>query len=404
MSLVRIRDRIEELFTSAPDPAGGATRLAYSPEEARAVRLVAAWMEEAGLAPRLDMFGNLWGLPPVDGPFVTSGSHVDTVPSGGRYDGALGTVLALEAVGELDGPFGVLVCAGEEAPRFGAGTLGSRQLVGKLGDAELEKMRDESGISALEARGNLLNLLSDIPRLDEADPLSRVGAHLEVHIEQRMGLKEKGASIGIVGAVAGPARYRLRFSGESGHAGEARMHERHDALCAAAETILLVEGLAREAASTVATVGTVRVEPGSLTAVPGRVELGVDVRSTDLEEAEELTSRIVERGREISEVRGVDLSVDRLSYSAPVGLDEEVAELAEQVARREGIPATKSVSYAGHDAQHLAERVPAALLFAASSNGVSHAPDEAIDEEDLRNAYRMVTALLPELYRNYEGG
>lgn len=404
MDLVRVEDRIEELFLSAPDPGGGATRLAYSPEEARAMRLVAGWMEEAGLSPRLDRFGNLWGLPPTDGRFVTSGSHVDTVPNGGRYDGALGTVLALEAAGDLDGPFGVLVCAGEEAPRFGAGTLGSRQLVGKLGDTDLRRMRDEGGTPILEAREEFLNLLSDVPRLEEADPLSRVGAHLEVHIEQRRGLKEGGASVGIVTVVAGPARYRLRFSGESGHSGEARMNERRDALCAAAEAVLLVEGLARKAASTVATVGTVRVEPNSLTAVPGRVELGLDVRSTDPDEAEALTSRIMERNREISGGRGVDLSVHRLSSAAPKVLDGGLAMLAEEVARREGIPATRCVSYAGHDAQHLSERVPAALLFAASSNGVSHAPEEAIDQKDLRNAYRMVTALLPELSRDREGG
>lgn len=404
MDLVRMEDRIEKLFASAPNPVGGATRLAYSPEEAQAMLLTAGWMEEAGLSPCLDRFGNLWGLPSTRGRFVASGSHVDTVPNGGRYDGALGTVLALEAARELDGPFGVLVCAGEEAPRFGAGTLGSRQLVGKLGDADLERMQDANGTSALNAREEFLELLSNIPRLEEADPLSRVAAHLEVHIEQRRSLKEDGTSLGIVTVVAGPARYRLCFSGESGHSGEARMHERHDALCAAAEAVLLVEDLARKAASTVATVGTVAVEPNSLTAVPGRVKLGLDVRGTDPDEAEDLISRVMERSREISGGRGVDLFVHRLSSSAPKVLDEGMVKLAEEVARREGIPAIRCVSYAGHDAQHLAERVPAALLFAASSNGVSHAPEEAIDQEDLRSAYRMVTALLPELERNHGGG
>jgi acetylornithine deacetylase/succinyl-diaminopimelate desuccinylase-like protein len=182
------------------------------------------------------------------------------------------------------------------------------------------------------------------------------------------------------------------------------MHERHDALCAAAEAVLLVEDLARKVASTVATVGTVAVEPNSLTAVPGRVKLGLDVRGTDPDEAEDLISRVMERSREISGGRGVDLFVHRLSSSAPKVLDEGMVKLAEEVARREGIPAIRCVSYAGHDAQHLAERVPAALLFAASSNGVSHAPEEAIDQEDLRSAYRMVTALLPELERNHGGG
>ncbi|MCA3749356.1 MAG: hypothetical protein IN808_09505, partial [Rubrobacter sp.] len=213
MSLERVRDRIERLFALASDPRGGATRLAYSPEEARAMRIVAGWVEEAGLSPRLDRFGNLWGLPPGEGRFVTSGSHVDTVPNGGRLDGALGTVLAVEAAGELDGRFGVLVCAGEEAPRFGAGTLGSRQLAGRLGEEGLDGMRDAGGVSALEAREEFLGLLRDIPRLEDPDPLRRVVAHLEVHIEQRRGLREQGVSVGVATAVAGPARYRLRFAG-----------------------------------------------------------------------------------------------------------------------------------------------------------------------------------------------
>lgn len=403
MSLERVRDRIERLFALAPDPRGGATRLAYSPEEARAMRLVAGWVEEAGLSPRLDRFGNLWGLPPGEGRFVTSGSHVDTVPNGGRLDGALGTVLAVEAAGELDGRFGVLVCAGEEAPRFGAGTLGSRQLAGRLGEEGLDGMRDAGGVSALEAREEFLGLLRDIPRLEDPDPLRRVAAHLEVHIEQRRGLREQGVSVGVATAVAGPARYRLRFAGESGHSGEARMRGRRDALCAAAEVILLTESLARKASSTVATVGTVEVEPGSITAVPGRVELGLDVRGTDPGELEGIAARILERGREISSARGVELSVRLLSRSGPAVLDGRVVELAEEVARREGIPVARCVSYAGHDVQHLAGRVPAALLFAASSNGVSHAPGEEIEDGDLENAYRMVTALLPELKSEYGG-
>jgi len=399
----RVRERLEELFALAPDPRGGATRLAYSPEEARAMRLVAGWLEEAGLSARLDRFGNLWGLPPAGGRLVTGGSHVDTVPNGGRLDGALGTVLAVEAAGELEGPFGVLVCAGEEAPRFGAGTLGSRQLAGRLGEAELARMRDRDGVSALAAREEFLRLLRDIPRLEEPDPLSRVAAHLEVHVEQRRWLGERGASVGIATAVAGPERYRLLLSGQSGHSGEARMPERRDALCAAAEVILLVEGAARKASSTVATVGTVRVEPGSLTAVPGRVELGLDVRGTDPGEAGELVRLVLERGRGICARRGVSFSARRLSRAAPVALDEGVVGLAERVARREGIPAARCVSFAGHDVQHLARRVPAALLFAASSNGVSHAPGEEVGEEDLERTYRMARALMPELAREYGG-
>lgn len=404
MDTRRVANRIEELFEIARDPGGGARRLAYSEEEARAMRLVVGWAEEAGLSPHLDRFGNLWGLPSGGGSFVTSGSHVDTVPNGGRYDGALGTVLALEAVDELEGPFGVLVCAGEEAPRFGAGTLGSRQLVRKLSDNKLSEMKDANGTTVLEAREEFLGLLSDIPRLENDDFMRNLQAHVEVHIEQRRALREAGATVGIVTVVAGPARYRLAFSGETGHSGETRMADRQDALCAAAETILLVESLASNADATVATIGTVEVEPNSLTGIPGRVELGLDVRSTDSTEGTDLVSRILDQSWKISQARGVEFSPQELSQAEPTTLDGRVVELAEKVSREAEVPAARCVSYAGHDAQHLAGQVPAALLFCASSNGVSHAPEEHVDAEDLEMAGRVLAILLPELERNYGGG
>ncbi len=402
MDIQRVESRIEELFDLTPD-LGGAKRLAYSPDEARAMRLVAGWIEEAGLSARLDGFGNLWGLPLGEGPFVTSGSHVDTVPNGGRHDGALGTVLALEAVEALDGPFGVLVCAGEEAPRFGAGTLGSRQLVGKLTDEDLAKMRDAGGVSALDVRAEFLESLRDVPQLEDHDPILRVAAHVEIHIEQRRELKDRGASVGIATAVAGPARYRLSFSGATGHSGETRMQERRDALCAGAEAILLVERLARDAASTVATVATVDVEPNSLTAIPGRVELGLDVRSTDPEERDALMTDIARSGGKKAHERGVEFRSRKLSVSQPTLMDGGLVEFSERIALREHVPITRCVSYAGHDAQHLASRVPAILMFAASANGVSHAPEEDVERRDIEKSLKLLVALMPELaYRRGE--
>ena len=369
--------------------------------------LVAGWMGEARLLPRLDRFGNLWGLPPVSGPFVTSGSHVDTVPNGGRLDGALGTVMALEAVERLDGPFGVLVCAGEEAPRFGAGTLGSRQLAGKLSAEDLAEMTDADGVSALEARSEFQDLLQGIPLLEEPDPLGRVAAHVEVHIEQRRGLKERGAAVGVATAVAGPARYRMVFTGSTGHTGETQVGRRRDALCAAAEAVLICERLSREAASAgksvVATVGTVGVEPNSLTAIPGRVELGLDVRVTDADERDALVFRLAREAAGAAEGRGVAFEVRKGSAADPTVMDGRMVEVVEAVGRTAGIPVVRCVSRAGHDAQHVAARTPAALLFVASSNGVSHAPEEAVDDADLEPALALLSALLPEL-ENIGGG
>jgi hypothetical protein len=158
----RISARLDQLWAIAHGPGGGADRPAYSGAEASAMRLVAGWAREAGLAPALDEFGNLWALPAgwdsADGrPLITSGSHVDTVPDGGRYDGALGTVLGLEAAGDLGARTGLLICAAEEAPRFGAGTMGSRQLVGTLSPDDLRTLRDDDGVSAADALAGFLD-------------------------------------------------------------------------------------------------------------------------------------------------------------------------------------------------------------------------------------------------------
>src|SRR3954463_13365991 len=148
----RIAAHLDALWDIAQAPGGGADRPAWSPAEAAAMRLVAEWARAAGLEPALDAHGTLWALPPGDGPVATSGSHVDTVPAGGRHDGALGTVLAREAATALDGRVGVLTCAAEEAPRFAAGTLGSRLLTGALDEAALAEMRDAAGTTAAHAR------------------------------------------------------------------------------------------------------------------------------------------------------------------------------------------------------------------------------------------------------------
>lgn len=395
----RVKNRIEELFELAPDPGGGATRLAYSPEEARTMLLVAAWIEAAGLSARLDEFGNLWGLPSGEEPFVTSGSHVDTVPNGGRHDGALGTVLAIEAAENLSGPFGVLVCAAEEGARFGAGTLGSRSLVGKLTDDDLDEMKDSEGISVAEARSEFLPLVSDIPSVEGASPLSRLAGHAEIHIEQRRDLKKKGASLGIATAIAGPMRYKLRFIGVTSHSGETPVEDRHDALCAAAETVLLAERLTRDEAFTVITASTIQASPNSLTAIPGEVVLGVDVRGADADEAERVVSELFARSGAASAKRGVELSTQTLSFTKPAKLDERTVELAESICRDLGLPTARCVSFAGHDVQHLAERVPAMLFFSPSTNGVSHAPEESVDWKDVESALKVLVAFLPELFR-----
>src|SRR4051812_11709941 len=305
----RIAARLDALWHIAQAPGGGADRPAWSGAEAAAMRLVSSWAAEAGLRAALDRHGNLWALPEGDGAIVTSGSHVDTVPAGGRYDGALGTVLALEAAHALGDRAGVLVFAAEEAPRFGAGTLGSRLAVGTLDEAALDEIRDAAGVTAAAARASFLTQLDDLPPLPGPPPLARVRAHMEVHIEPRHELRGRGADIGVVERIAAPHRHELTVEGEAGHAGEVAMADRHDALAAAAELVLALEAAARDAATrapaTVATVGRLDVEPGAISVIPARVRAALEVRGIDAAAIAAVEGALDAAAAEVAARRGV---------------------------------------------------------------------------------------------------
>ncbi|MFL5861303.1 MAG: hydantoinase/carbamoylase family amidase [Solirubrobacteraceae bacterium] len=386
----RIAERLEALWTIAQGPGGGADRPAYSAAEARAMRLVAGWAHEAGLAPALDEFGNLWALRAADsGPIVTSGSHVDTVPDGGRYDGALGTVVGLEAAAELGPGAALLICAAEEAPRFGAGTMGSRQLVGTLSQEALAHLRDASGVSATDARAAYLQELSDLPRI--APPIDRLRAHAEVHVAQRHALRE----LGVVTSVASPRRFAVRIDGQAGHSGEVSMAERRDALTAAAEVVLAVEAAARaEPAETVATVGTLAVEPGAVSVIPGRTRLAIDVRGVASESLARVEAAIRAAVGEIATRRAVTATVELVRAGDPVTMDATRVAAALAAARAHGIPATQTWSGAGHDAQHITALAPALLLFVPLHGGESHTPGEGAEMSEIVQAARVIEAVL----------
>ena len=396
----RVLERIDELFALVPGENGGATRPAFSEAEAGAMLLVAGWAREEGLGAAVDPHGNLWCLPPGDAPCVTGGSHVDTVPDGGRYDGPLGTVLAVEAAARAGGKGGVLVCAAEEASRFGAGTLGSRAMTGKLSDGDLSLLRDAAGRDALSARSAFLDALGDLPRLERA-PLGRVSSHLEFHIEQRADLRGSGLSLGLATAVAGPVRHRLRFFGEVAHAGETPAGRRRDALCAAAEAVLVAERLGRDyAPEATATAGTLDVRPNSLTTIPGEAEVGVDIRGVRPGGARLLLEELLDGARGAAAGRGVRLEDGPISASEPTEMDGAMVATIEEACARLGVPCGRCVSFAGHDAQHIAAVAPAALVFVASENGVSHAPGEAVAEGDVGAALAVLCALV----ENLQGG
>jgi hydantoinase/carbamoylase family amidase len=387
----RIAARLDALWRIALGPAGGADRPAYSPAEAEAMHLVAGWAREAGLEPGIDPHGNLWALPGGgDGPVVTAGSHVDTVPDGGRYDGALGTVLGLEVVDDLGGaPAGILICAAEEAPRFGAGTIGSRLLVGTLAQDALADLHDPDGVSAADALSDYLARLDDLPRI--APPVGRVRAHAEVHVAQRRELRE----LGIVTRVASPRRFELRITGEAGHSGEVTMEARRDALAAAAEVVLAIEAAARaEPPQTVATVGRLGVSPGAVSVIPGEAYLAIDVRGISSESLAHVDAAIRRRVAEICDRRGVGHELVMTRAGEPVALHPGLAQAALQTADRLGIPARETWSGAGHDAQHLNALAPCLLTFVPLHGGESHTPQEGAAMDEIIQAGQLIAAVL----------
>ena len=396
----RIERRLQALWEIAFGPEGGADRPAYSPAEAEAMLLVAGWASEQGLEPGIDRYGNLWALPADwSGPIVTSGSHVDTVPDGGRYDGALGTVLGLELVADLEGeptPAGaraaLMVCAAEEAPRFGAGTVGSRQLVGTLSPEALTELHDADGVTVAQALHDHLDRLGELPRIDP--PLGRWRAHAEVHVAQRRELRE----LGVVTTVASPRRLEITVSGVSGHSGEVSMADRRDALAGAAEIVLAIESAATdEPAETVATAGTLTVTPGAISVIPGQVRIGVDMRGIDGSSLDRLQEAIEQAAAEIGRRRGVHIETALTRVGEPVELDPGMVSAGLAAAEALDIAARTTWSGAGHDAQHLSSLTPALLVFVPLHGGESHTPQEGADLDEIVHAAMLVAYVLQKI-------
>ena len=334
----RIVERLEELY--AIGGGRGANRPHGSAGEDAAHELAAGWMEEAGLAVETDAAGNLLGRFGGEGGEVWTGSHLDSVPEGGRFDGALGVVAAIEAlerIGPQSRPLAAVAFRGEEV-----GCIGSR--------------------GRCDAGG-----LPDV--------------FVELHIEQGPRLAAAGAPLAVVTGIVGYARREVVFDGAPGHAGTTPMDQREDALVAAAEYVLRVRDAARAVPEGVATVGVIEAEPGGVNVIPGRVRLTIDARAPDLERLEGLLREL-----------GLELE----PRTDPVALDAGVRRLlAEEVARL-GVPVVELPSGAGHDAGILAAHgIRSGMLFVRSlAGGVSHSPDEESSAEDVALAVDALAGAL----------
>jgi allantoate deiminase len=405
--VTRLDDAIAEIAEYNDDPAaGGMTREVYTPTYAAALDRVAGWMEEVGLAVRLDAVGNLYGRwegTEPGAPRVLTGSHVDTTLNAGRYDGVVGVLGAIEAVRLLRArgvtprrPVELVAWAGEE-PRFGTGCVGSRAAAGALSRGDLDELRDRAGVSMAEA---LRGAGFDPDRLAEAE-LDPAGVHalVELHIEQGAVLEAAGDEIGVVTAIAAPHDFTLVLRGAATHAGATPMGLRRDALTGAAEVVLVVERLARASVSgtTVGTVGVVRARPGAINVVPGDVTLDVDVRDSDAAARAAVVEGILVAAREVAGDRGLGLEVVPIVEDVPVACADEVVAAVEAAAAAAGARARRMISGAYHDAMILGARVPIGMIFVPSRNGISHHPDEFTASGDLDRGVRVLAGALERL-------
>jgi beta-ureidopropionase / N-carbamoyl-L-amino-acid hydrolase len=364
----------------------GWNRVAWTPLEVEAQRWFSAAAESVGLEVRRDGAGSVWAVTPDadDGPWMCAGSHLDTQPDGGAYDGALGVVCALEAAAaivesgvERRRPLAVVSFVDEEGARFRTACFASLAITGRLDiDEALAAMGGAEAIhgvtreSLIESRGQL----------------ARVESYLEVHVEQGKALVDRGLALGVADVLTPRQRWRAVFTGESDHAGTRAMEGRRDALVAAAPFILAVSEEARARPNAVGTVGRIEIAPGSTNSIPGRVACLLDVRAREAATIDDLVAAL--------RARFPAAELIRESRNDGAAFDAELRQALHAGAERRGIAAGDLPSYAGHDAGILAPHVPAAMLFVRNPTGASHTPAESASDDDCVAAAQVLTDAL----------
>jgi allantoate deiminase len=364
-------------------------------------REIEQWMEPLGVKVRIDTAGNLRGVYAAaqpDAPRLLIGSHLDTVPNGGAYDGILGVVLAVALLEELQGrrfsfAIEVLGFSEEEGVRFGTPFIGSRALVGRL-DRQLLQVCDSQGVSvrkAIEAFG--LNP-KDIPQAElEKDTLG----YLEFHVEQGPVLEQLNQPLAAVEAIAGQSRLAVTFVGRANHAGTTPMHLRHDALAGAAEWIGKVERAGQGVPGLVATVGRIEAKPGATNVIAGEVRLTLDVRHSSDDIRSRAVADLIREAQEIASLRGLSVNESTVLNQLAVAMEPFLVDHIEDAIAKAGCKPHRMVSGAGHDAMILAEKVPSAMIFLRTPGGVSHDPAESVAVEDVEKAIQCGLHLLEQL-------
>jgi N-carbamoyl-L-amino-acid hydrolase len=402
----RLQQHIEGLSVFGRPPGGtfadGVTRLAYSDADLAGRAWVIDLMRQAGLNARVDAAGNIIGRrdgrTPALAP-ILFGSHIDTVPGGGNFDGALGTLAALEVMQTLaqagvitEHPLEMVVWANEEGVAYGTGLDGSRAAAGEMRDGEMDQVWN--GVTRADA---VRKIGGDPARLADARRApGSIHGYLELHIEQGGLLDGSGATIGVVEGIVGIDRFEATVRGVANHAGTTPMPDRHDALVAASRLVLAVNEVVRaEPGRQVGTVGQLRVTPNAPNVVPGMVTLTIELRDLSPAKVVRLERTIEARAAAIARETQTEIAVTPLSHHDPAISSPALMDAIERAASALGLRSMRLPSGAGHDAQMMARLGPMGMIFVPSLGGVSHSPLERTGWDDCaRGAAVLLQAVL----------
>lgn len=382
------------------------TRIVFSEADMRARKFVKDLCTASGLAIHEDAIGNTFarwvGADPALAP-VGTGSHVDAIPNAGLYDGCVGVLGSLEAIRVLKQmgfeprrSIELVIFTAEEPTRFGLGCLGSRMMASAFSPAQALALRDKDGrsLDELRTQAGFSGSLDSV-----ALPAGRFHQFVELHIEQGPVLEEQGIDLGLVTHIAAPASLRVTIEGEGGHAGGKLMPGRKDALAAAAELILALEGAAKSTGviDTVATVGVCEVFPGAVNSIPSCVRLETDIRDIDGARRDRVIDEFKAACTHAQARRGVTIRTDLVNADPPATCDPAILAALEEAARAAGRTCKKMVSRAYHDSLFMARIAPVAMLFIPCRGGVSHRPDEYASPEWIAGGVRVLAGTLAAL-------
>ncbi|MFF2447899.1 Zn-dependent hydrolase [Neobacillus sp. NPDC058068] len=392
---LRIEEHINKLSQFTATPGKGTTRLTYSKEDRQARDYIIDKMKEYGLAVHEDGLGNIFGK--LEGtlkgaPSVLIGSHFDSVPNGGSYDGPAGVVAGLEVAALFAEkqltpkyPLEIIALIEEEGARFGGGLMGSRGITGLLSEDDFKNLKDKDGISTEEAMVKI-GLDPSFPK--KRDPKT-IKAFLEMHIEQGPILEEKNIPIGVVEAIVGLTQFEITVEGQAGHAGTTPMDRRADALVTAAKMIAQFPGLAiEEGEGTVITTGKLNVFPNGANVIPKNTVFTVDIRSGKEEHIQNVIRKLNELIESYS-TNGIKITAEQQLFMQPKAMNQEIVALMKQISSELETPYCSINSGAGHDAMVFSDVTDVGMLFIPSKDGLSHCPEEWSDSKHIANAVQI---------------